>query len=128
MNPVPAEKQLTLIGQPLRIMKDATRHVGQVARNSFWPSNSLDLQLSPIELIEHTFVHCIHQSADAGRLGGALFPNLYPHVGARRAEACVVVNLVCAFVQPLAGFGDHQFYLHRSFPNSDEIVAALSDK
>ena len=44
-------------------------------------------------------MHGIHQGADAGSPGRALFPDLDPHIRTRRAEAGIVVDLVDSFGQ-----------------------------
>ena len=83
------------------------------------PSSSLNLlqfDLRAIELIEHVFVHRIHEGADAGSLGSPLFPDLDPHIRAGCAESCTVVDLINALVEALAGFRDLKFYSHWQFP------------
>jgi hypothetical protein len=59
-----------------------------------YPSQSY---LGPIELIDHAFMHRIHESADARRLGVALLPDFHPHIGARLAKTGIVVDLIDAF-------------------------------
>src|SRR6516225_3175541 len=73
----------------------------------------LSLNLGPIELIDHAFVHRIHESADACRLGVALLSDVYPDVGTRLAKARTVVDLIGAFMQLFARFYNLKFHSHR---------------
>ena len=74
-------------------------------------SNLMQPDFGSIEIIEHAFVHRIHESADTGSVGRTLLPNLNPHVCACLAEACVVVDLVNALMQALASFVTSSFTL-----------------
>ena len=98
----PVEQQLLLRSRKQKtITKAADEPVDQWRVGS---SNSLQLDLGAIELVDHAFVHRIHKGTDAGGPGRALLPDLDPYVRACGAEARVVIDLINALVQAPAGF------------------------
>jgi hypothetical protein len=75
-------------------------------------SNPFQPDLGAVKLVKNAFVHGIHQGADAGSPGRALFPDLDPHIRTRRPEAGIIIDLVDAFGQAVAALYQLKLHFH----------------
>jgi len=80
-------------------------------------SNFLQPDLGAIEFVDHAFVHRIHESTDAGGLGGTLLSDFDPNVRECCTETGIIVDLVDGLMQPSAGLDDLKLHSHGHIPS-----------